>query len=70
MRIERRQLVELLSGRNSDATARRVAQCLPKQVDLTRDRTLLRQCGIDPNVLAFLLYSRNGGDQVPCAQSS
>jgi hypothetical protein len=28
---------------------------LPEHIELDRDRDLLRQCGIDPNVLAFIL---------------
>lgn len=61
MHVQRRQLVQLLRSRNSDTTARRAEQTLPQHIDLDRDRDLLKQCGIDPNVLAFIL---SVGDRV------
>ena len=55
MRVERSQLVTLLRSRYSHTTAQRAERSLPQHVDLDRDRGLLRQCGIDPNVLAVIL---------------
>jgi hypothetical protein len=53
--VDRQQLVRLLRSRDSVGTAQRAEQSLPERIDLDRDRVLLRQCGIDPNVLASIL---------------
>ena len=53
--IERNELAELLRSRGNDQTAVRAEQSLPQHIDLQRDRETLRQCGIDPNVLAYIL---------------
>ena len=55
MNIGRKELVELLRSRGNDHAAGRAAQSLPVHIDLHRDRKALRKCGIDPNVLAFVL---------------
>ena len=60
MDIERGRLVKLLRARNSDRTAHRAEQSLPQHIDLERDRGLLRQCGIDPNVLSVILSVEDG----------
>jgi hypothetical protein len=53
--IERNELVELLRSRGNDHTAEQAEQFLPQHINLHRDRESLRQCGVDPNVLAFIL---------------
>ncbi len=55
MEVDRQQLVRLLRSRDNVWTAERAEQSLPEHIDLDRDRMLLRQCGIDPNVLAIIL---------------
>ena len=55
MVVDRQQLVELLRSRDNERTAERAEESLPKHIDLDRDRVLLRECGIDPNVLAVIL---------------
>lgn len=55
MNIERKELVELLRSRGNDQTAERAEHTLPQHVDLEHHRQILRQCGIDPVVLAFTL---------------
>ena len=55
MVVDRQQLVELLRSRNNERTAARAEESLPQHIDLDRDRVLLRECGIDPNVLAVTL---------------
>jgi hypothetical protein len=56
--IERNELAELLRSRGNDQTAVRAEQSLPQHIDLQRDREALRQCGIDPNVLAYILSTQ------------
>jgi hypothetical protein len=57
--IERDELAELLRSRGNDQTAVRAEQSLPQHIDLQRDRETLRQCGIDPNVLAYILSTQD-----------
>jgi hypothetical protein len=59
MLIERNELLELLRSRGNDNAAERAEQSLPQHIDLHRDRKTLRQCGIDPNVLAFILSKQD-----------
>jgi hypothetical protein len=59
MLIERNELLELLRSRGNDNAAERAEQSLPLHIDLHRDRKTLRQCGIDPNVLAFILSKQD-----------
>jgi ubiquinone/menaquinone biosynthesis C-methylase UbiE len=51
MQIERSQLAEVLRQRGSERTAEAVAQQLPEHIDTRRDRDLIEDCGIDPDVL-------------------
>jgi hypothetical protein len=53
--IERSTLVDLLRSRNSHNAARRAARSLPRCIDVDRDRKMLLRCGIDPNVLEYIL---------------
>lgn len=55
MRVDRQQLVQILRSRGNDSTAEVAARLLPPEIDLARDKPLLRRCGIDANVLAFLV---------------
>jgi hypothetical protein len=55
MQIERSQLEEVLRRRGSERTAEAVAQRLPERVDTHRDRHLIEECGIDPDVLETLV---------------
>ena len=55
MNIERSHLEEVLRQHGSDRTAQEIHQRLPEHVDTERDRQLLRQCGIDANVLETIM---------------
>ena len=55
MRIERSQLEEVLRRRGSERTAEAVAARLPEHVDTHRDRDLIQQCGIDPDILETIV---------------
>jgi hypothetical protein len=57
--IERNELIELLRSRGDDHTAERAEQSLPQHIGVRRDRQLLRQCGIDPNVLGLFRSGRD-----------
>jgi hypothetical protein len=57
MNIERIQLEKLLRQHGSDRTALEVQQRLPESIDTERDSQLLRQCGIDLNVVETLMAS-------------
>jgi hypothetical protein len=66
--IERNELAELLRSRGNDQTAVRAEQSLPQHIDLQRDREALRQCGIDPNVLAYILSTQDRTTDEPPSQ--
>lgn len=51
MDIERSHVEQILRERGSIRTAEAVEEQLPEQIDTERDRELIKQCGIDPNVL-------------------
>ena len=55
MRIERSHLLEVLRQRGSKQVAQAVEVSLPEQIDTERDRQLITQCGIDPNVLEAIM---------------
>jgi hypothetical protein len=55
MKVDRQRLVSLLLSRHNEWTAQRAEHSLPQHIDLDRDRLLLRECGIDSNVLAIIL---------------
>jgi hypothetical protein len=57
--VDRNELAELLRSRGNDQTAVRAEQSLPQHIDLQRDRETLRQCRIDPNVLAYILSTQD-----------
>lgn len=55
MQIERSRLQALLRDRGGESTAQVVGERLPEQIDTQRDRQLLKDCGIDPNVLETII---------------
>jgi hypothetical protein len=57
MNIERSHLEQVLRQHGSDRTAQEAHERLPESVDTERDRHLLKQCGIDANVLETLMPS-------------
>lgn len=58
MQIERGHLQDVLRQRGSHQTAQAVEQRLPEHIDTERDRALIRECGIDPNVLESIVSPR------------
>lgn len=59
MQIERSHLEDVLRQRGSERTAEAVEERLPEHIDTDRDRQLIKECGIDPNMLEMIL-SRAG----------
>lgn len=55
MQIERSHLENVLRQKGSEQTARTVEQRLPEHIDTQRDRQLIKECGIDPNVLETIV---------------
>ena len=55
MEIERSRLEQILRDHGSEQTALAVEQRLPERIDTERDRQLIKQCGIDANVLETMV---------------
>lgn len=47
MKLSKQDLVQLLHTQGDNATADRVAEALPEQIDTERDRELLATAGLD-----------------------
>lgn len=47
MKLSKHDLVQLLHTQGDNATADRVAEALPEQIDTERDRELLTSVGLD-----------------------
>jgi hypothetical protein len=65
MRVERQLVTDLLRSRGNATTAELAARSLPATIDLARDRVLLRQCGIDPDAMAFDLSHAHRNESAP-----
>lgn len=55
MEIERSHLQQILREHGSEETAQAVEQWLPERIDTQRDKQLIKQCGIDANVLETMV---------------
>ena len=55
MEVERSHLEQILREHGSEKTALAVEQRLPEHIDTQRDQQLIKQCGIDTNVLETML---------------
>lgn len=55
MRIEHSDLEKMLQQRGSDEPGRTFAQRLPEHIDTQRDRQLIKECGIEPNILETIV---------------
>ena len=65
MRVERQLVTDLLRSRGDAKAAELAARSLPATIDLARDRVLLRQCGIDPDAIAFDLSHADRNESAP-----
>jgi hypothetical protein len=52
MKLSKHDLVQLLHTQGDNATAERLAEALPEQIDTERDRELLASVGLDQARLA------------------